>query len=280
MPSKSRLKLIPLSAEDDAFLETLIEELNVSNPKWTKIKLRYLLMGLAANKPEAAGPETIAAMLPYTPGELAMAEKVEYINKAMRNVRISREPKSFERMYAALELRRKKLSKTKRKEFLEEIGSVSDAALELQKTLGKESIKSFFENYSEPDHYDDPTYPYRKSYLSTIRAVANLQALCISIEEEHAQGRGRPSHRLLNEYVAEIARAYEALSKKKFTVERHFDQSQNGEPVAITPGHRFVEKILSWTEKEDFEPGSEVQVFTKKNIYNACEAAQQIMNAE
>jgi len=279
MPAAHRLKIRPLSKKDDLFLSSLIEELDVNNPKWTKLKLRYLFMGLEGYDP-VVDEETIKELLPYTPPKLNEAKKRLYIIKSMRASGISHPPMLMANIAETIALRRRKLSAERRKDFLTEVNSLSSIIGKLQEKLDNPAVRSFFENHMEEDHYDDPKYPYRQIYKNAIRFSAQLQLTCTLVEGSHRQARGRPSHDDLVDYVAEIAKIYEKLSKKKFTILRHFDEARDEEATAITPGHRFVEKVIAWTEKQDFSPKkTNKSVFTKTNVYNACEAAQKRINA-
>lgn len=275
MPSRA-LKLKPLSREDNAFLDSLLDELKVSNPKWIKLKLRYLFVGLEGYYPEFDA-KIVKSLLPHFPERVDEAKKVKYINKALRTTRKVAGPNKIDQIYETIALRRRKLSTGKRQEFLGEVKSLSSATLKLQEALDNPLIRSFFENHSEEDHYDDAVYPYRGGYRSSVRALGQLQLMCIAVQDRYRQPRGRPSHDDLVGYVVEIAKVYEHLSKKKFTVFRHLDRSQGGRAIPHTSGHKFVQKILAWTEKQDFGATSKTTVFTTKNIYNACEAAQKIL---
>lgn len=275
--SKSGLKLKPLSEEDNTFLDSLLDELGaVPNPKWVKLKLRYLFMGLEGYRPDVDGA-VVKKLLPYAPVDFETAEKVKYINAALRSARKISSPKLIAQIMEALELRRRRLSANKRKELMDEIKVLDTLTFRLQKALVAPALKSFFENYIEEGHYDDPTYPYRARYLTSKEAVAQLQVLCHLAKERNYKGSGRPSMGELVAYVVEVAKVYKILSKGDFKVLRHFDDTKDNQAVAVTPGHRFVEKVLIWTERQDFDEQSKTGLFTKANIYNACEKAQKIL---
>jgi hypothetical protein len=134
-----------------------------------------------------------------------------------------------------------------------------------QKHLATTDPKNnFMKNHIEHDAMEK----YSKTYNRMSELYQEMELAVLSNSFKGNKGRSLKS---LYDYVYNLVILYKDLSKENFSILRH---KENGEYKPITPGHEFIYIAIQLLNDEALEGGYS-EAYTDKNIYIACENAQQ-----
>lgn len=180
----------------------------------------------------------------------------------------------------ALEFLRKKPKKTKdakNPDFIEFHNKIESFRDSLQKScllMQDPIVKDFLLHQASKDPEISSNVIVEK-YSDTYDKIRSL-GIEMEIFLKSNRAAGKPSLRALYAYVYELAYLYESISGKKLSVLRYKDDQ--GEYIAVSPGHEFVNKAIQFMN-EEAKSNNFASLYTDKNIYNACEEAQKRLKA-
>lgn len=157
-----------------------------------------------------------------------------------------------------------------------DLKSIEKLAEQLLELIENRQVSNFIKlNYDYTLQGEREVGPVYRSFREANANLRDLHKNICRINKNAERKRGRPSLSNFNKYVEQMALLYNELPiEDDFSILRHGSVSEGDEKVylPITKGHSFICRLVRDINSRLEDEGCK-ELYTDKNIYNACERA-------